>query len=118
MAFDTTSPVHFHFERSGGAIVAGRISVWSGVGGAHPKRVAVVNFEHPTKEKEDESVTLDAGTYTCVVRVFVRDDLNGRYGVKLEVDGQDVFGGVQRGDVKELPERGEMLESQFDIAVA
>jgi hypothetical protein len=118
MAFDTTSPVHFHFERSGGAIVAGRISVWSGVGGDRPKRLAVVNFEHPTKEKEDASVTLDEGSYTCVVRVFVREDLNGRYGVSLFVDGQDVFGGEQRGDVKELPERGEMLESQFDITVA
>lgn len=118
MVFDTTSPVHFHFERSGGAIVSGRISIWSGVGGARPKRVAVVNFEHPTSEAEDDSVVLASGSYTCVVKVFVRQDLNGRYGVSLAVDGQDVFGGIQQGDVSALADRAEMLESQFDIDLA
>lgn len=118
MAFDTTSPVHFHFERIGGAIVAGRISIWSGVSGARPKRVAVVNFEHPTQDEEDVSVVLAPGRYTCVVKVFVRQDLNGRYGVSLAVDTQDVFGGVQQGDVSTLADRAELLESQFDIDVA
>jgi hypothetical protein len=118
MVFNTTSPVHFHFERSGGAVIAGRISIWSGVGGARPKRVAVVNFEHPTLDREDDSVVLAPGLYTCVVKVFVRQDLNGRYGVSMAVDAQDVFGGVQQGDVSTLPEHGELLESQFDIDVA
>lgn len=118
MVFDVTSPVHFHFVRDGGAIVAARMSVWSGVGGAAPKRVAVLNFEHPTHEQEDASPVLDAGLYTCVLNVFVRKELNGRYSASLFVDGQDVFGGAQTGDVSALPERAELLEAQFDIQVA
>ena len=61
---------------------------------------------------------LDAGLYTCVVNVFVRKELNGRYSASLFVDGQDVFGAAQTGDVSALPERAELLEAQFDIQVA
>ena len=46
-------------------------------------------------------------------------DLDYKLGMHLAVLGRAAqLAGVQRGDVKELPERGEMLESQFDIAVA
>jgi hypothetical protein len=50
--------------------------------------------------------------------VFVRKELNGLYSASLFVDDQDVFGGVQSGDVSALPEQAELLEAQFDIQVA
>jgi hypothetical protein len=118
VTFSATSPVHFHFKRSGGAIVGARISVWSGVGGANPKRVAVVNFTHPTSAAEDESVVLDSGNYTCVLKVFVHKDLNGRYAFNVEVDSQRVFPADPHGDVSQDPDEATIVNSQFDVAVA
>lgn len=118
MVFNVTSPVHFHFVRGGGAIVAARLSIWSGVGGPSPKRVDVINFDHPTHQEEDASPVLPSGLYTCVLKVFVRKELNGLYTASLFVDDQDVFGGVQSGDVSALPEQAELLEAQFDIQVS
>jgi len=115
MVFSVSSPVHFHFTRGGGAIVAARISIWEGVGGADPKRVEVVNFDHPTRQAEDVSVVLAAGSYTCVFKGFIRKDLNGRYRFDVQVDGQGIFGGEQAGDVNEEPEQAAQFEAQFDI---
>ncbi len=118
MVIAATSPVHFHFSRDGGAIIAARISVWSGVAGANPQRVAVVNFEHPLDQSEDSSVVLAPGSYVCVFKCFVRNDLNGVYRFNVAVDDQPVFLLDQTGDVGTLPEQSALLESQFDITVA
>jgi hypothetical protein len=80
--------------------------------------VAVVNFEHPLDNAEDQSVVLAAGNYTCVMKIFIRKDLNGRYRFNLAVDDQPVFDEDPAGDVNDEPEKAALLEGQFDITVA
>ncbi len=85
-----TSPVQFVFKRGGGAVVHGRLSVWSGVGTADEKRVLVLFFEDSLDDLETFTRQINLGIYTCVLQVFVRDDLNGRYDYEQQTSGQTV----------------------------
>jgi hypothetical protein len=73
----STSPVKLQFRRSGGAVVHARLSVWSGVGTPSEKRVLVLFFEDSLDDDETFTRALDAGIYSCVLQVFVREDLQG-----------------------------------------
>lgn len=83
-----TSPVQFVFKRGGGAVVHARLSVWTGVDTPDEKRVLVLFFEDSLDDLETFTRQLDLGIYTCVLQVFVRDDLNGRYDYEQRTSNQ------------------------------
>jgi len=100
-----TSPLQFVFKRGGGAIVHARLSVWSGVGTADEKRELVLFFEDSLDEVETFTRQLPDGGYTCVLQVFIREDLHGVYdythlvaGTPVAADSGDVNTGATPGE--------------------
>lgn len=110
-------PVQFAFSRSGGAVVWARVDVWSGVGTPAQKREAVLFFEDSLKDREILSRNLAAGTYSCVFKVFVREDLNGTFKYSHTVGDTPVF--QDEGDVNTGPQQGEGMaaKDQFVLVV-
>lgn len=112
----TTSPVQFVFQRRGGAVVHARLSVWSGVGTPGEKRVLVLFFEDSMDDRESFTRALPLGIYSCVLHVFVREDLHGVYGYEHLVAGTPVA--VDSGDVNTGPTPGEGLANKHEYVLS
>jgi hypothetical protein len=115
----TTSPTaQYVFERQGGAIVQARLSIWSDPGLASQKRVEVLFFEDSLDDIETFTRTLPKGVYTCVLLVFIREDLNGAYAYKHRVGGKLVADG--QGDVNDSlqPGEGSAFRHEYGLVLA
>jgi hypothetical protein len=118
MVFQATNPIHLRLHRAGGAIIVANASLWTGVGTPAARRVDVIAFNEVLQLSESLSAKdLGAGTFTCVMQFMVRKDLNGRYELNVDVDGNPVFANSQVGDVSIEPLKAALLETQFDIHV-
>ena len=112
----TTAPVRFVFERSGGAVVHARLAVWSGVGTPEEKRVLVLFFEDSMDDRETFTRSLPQGIYSCVLHVFVREDLHGVYAYKYFVE--DTLVADEAGDVNTGPTPGEGLANKHEYVLS
>jgi hypothetical protein len=111
-----SSPVQFVFKRKGGAVVHARLSVWSGAGTPSEKRVLVLFFEDSLDAVETFTRELDSGTYSCVLHVFVREDLHGKFDYLHSVGTEPVAadsGNVQTGNAD-----GEGLVNRHDYVLS
>jgi hypothetical protein len=111
-----TAPVRFIFERSGGAVVHARLAVWSGVGTPEEKRVLVLFFEDSMDDQETFTRSLPQGIYSCVLHVFVREDLHGVYAYKHLVGDTPVAD--DSGDVNTGPTPGEGLANKHEYVLS
>jgi len=111
-----SSPVRLMFRRSGGAVVHARLSVWSGVGTPDEARVLVLFFEDSMDELETFTRALPHGIYTCVLQVFVREDLHGRYAYEHVVADNPVA--ASAGDVNTGPTPGEGLMNKHEYVLS
>lgn len=118
MTFNATSPVHFHLERDGGAVIGVRLTIWRDVDTVKPVMVMSVDFADPVPRHDDRSAVLVSGkTYTCVMSAFIHKGLNPLYRFCLAVDGEQVFPDCLEGDLNDEPHKAALIESQFDIRV-
>lgn len=108
----TSSPIQFVFKRSGGAVIHARLSVWSDVGTPNEKRVLVLFFEDALDGLETFSRELPPANYSCVLSVFVREDLRGDYDYVHSSGGQDVA--ADSGDVNVNSKPGEGLANRHE----
>lgn len=114
---DSGSPATFTLTRKGGAIIHGRLDIWSDVGGASEQREHVLFFEDSLDLHESFTRKLKAGLYGCVLKVFVVEDLNGTFDWTHLVDAQPVF--TAKGDVNASAATGESqrFRSEFVLRV-
>jgi hypothetical protein len=110
------SPLQFVFNRSGGAVVHARLSIWSGVGQPEEKRVLVLFFEDSLDDHETFSRSLPLGLYSCVLHVFVREDLHGLYWYEHSV--QDVRVATDSGNVNMEPNAGGGLANKHEFVLS
>ena len=111
------SPVQFVFQRRGGAVVHARLSVWSGVGTADEKRELVLFFEDSLDDTETFTRKLAANTYTCVLQVFIREDLHGQYEYTHRVGGKPVAADSGNVDTGAGPGEGRANRHEYVLAV-
>lgn len=112
----TTSPARFIFKRSGGAVVHARLAVWSGVGTPDEKRVLILFFEDSMDDQETFTRSLPKGTYSCVLHVFVREDLHGVYAYEHLVGATSVA--ADAGNVNTGPAPGEALANKHEYVLS
>jgi len=111
-----TSPARFTFKRSGGAVVHARLSVWSGVGTPEERRALVLFFEDSMDDQETFTRSLPQGIYSCVLHVFVREDLHGVYAYEHLVDDTSVA--ADAGNVNTGPTPGEALANKHEYVLS
>jgi hypothetical protein len=109
------STTQYVFERHGGAIIHARLSIWEDPGLPTQKRVAVLFFEDSLDEVETFTRNLSPGVYSCVLLVFVREDLNGVYSYKHRIGGKLVAKGD--GDVNQSAQSGEGLANRHEFGL-
>jgi hypothetical protein len=113
-----SSPVQFVFDRSGGAVIHARLSIWSGVDTPDEKRVLVLFFEDALDDHETFTRALPAGNYSCVMHVFIREDLRGDYVYEHRAGGKLM--GADKGDVNvsAAPAEGQVTRHDYVLAVS
>lgn len=114
----TNSPVQFVFRRSGGAIIHARLSVWSDVGRPNERRVLVLFFEDALDDSESFSRPLPSGNYSCVLHVFVREDLHGLYDYDFKVAKKLVASDNGNVDTGKSPGEGLVNKHNFVLAIS
>jgi hypothetical protein len=102
---NSTSPVKFTLQRKGGAIIHGRLDIWSGVGTPQQRREEVLFFEDSLDLDETFSRKLSPGVYGCIFKVFVVEDLNGTFDWVHLIHEQPML--AAQGDVNTVAATGE-----------
>lgn len=110
------SPVQFVFDRSGGAVIHARLSIWSGVDTPNEKRVLVLFFEDALDDHETFTRALPVGRYSCVLHAFIREDLRGDYVYEHRAGGRLMA--ADRGQVNVSPAPGDGRVSRHDYVLA
>jgi len=106
------------FERSGGAIVHARLSIWSDPGLPTQRRAEVLFFEDSLDDIETFTRSLPKGTYACVLLVFIREDLNGVYAYKHRVGDQLVAEDSGDVNVSAQPGEGRANRHEYGLVLA
>lgn len=114
----TSSPATFEFQRTGGAVVHARLSIWTAVGTPNEKKAAVLFFEDSAGPIPAQTQALARGLYQCVLTVFIREDLNGVYTYQLLASTR--VAAADSGDVNSSPspDDGAINRHEFVLQIA
>lgn len=113
-----SSPVQFVFRRSGAAVIHARLSVWSGVGTPDERREFVLFFEDALDDLETFTRALPTGNYSCVMHVFIREDLRGDYEYAHRTGGQLMAGDAGDVNTAPAPAQGQVNRHDYVLSVA
>jgi hypothetical protein len=109
------SKAQYIFTRDGGAISHARLSIWEDPGLPTQKRVEVLFFEDSLDDIETFTRTLPPGVYSCVLLVFVREDLNGVFSYEHRIGNKLVA--QESGDVNVSSQNGEGLVNRHEFGL-
>ena len=116
MHLTLNNPCNFQINRSGGAIIVGRVDFWVAAKNSWELKHSI-NFQDVGSHSETITSNIPDGTYTVVSKFYVEESINGVFHFELIVNGISV--GKVDGDVNTTnkPHDSQSFKNQFVITL-